>query len=90
MMNQIRIHTLLEHENIVRFVGFHYSIRISAILLEIGETNLHEAIVANKYCENQPMFIKFFMKISREIICGMVFSSIILQCFLKLIIDISS
>jgi hypothetical protein len=71
-MNHIAIHASFDkHNAIIDFVGYCYSDRIFAIVLQVAECDLLHAVKMDRY-ENDCVFIEYFVAIIVKIIGGMV------------------
>jgi hypothetical protein len=88
-MNEMKIHISLEqHENIIRFIGFHRSKQTFGIIFEVAEDNLLNMIKMEKF-QNRQTHLDFFSKCVIEIINGMVSLILFINLF-NIIIDVSS
>ena len=66
--------SLALHENVIQFFGFCYSKRFVAILMANADSNLIDRLkmMDQSADNNQPTFINFFIKLTLNIINGMV------------------
>lgn len=70
--NNIRIHSSLNnHNNIVRFIGFKYTKRFMAILMESIDMNLKDLLTMQIASDRQTLF-NHFIKLTLDVINGMV------------------